>query len=166
MSLDYQTYLGPYFVCKVKKTTQTETYRGCANPECKLHRLRILSADTNKFCSACGRPLGYCGREEEADDIDPNDVSEAVHGRLFNGFGLGITTPEGHRIWLGNMTKDKVGMSFNPTSREQVTNFFPDDVPNQMKDLIRVYAKEFATLKKMYGEENVSVKWGLINQIW
>ena len=34
MSIDYTTYLGPYFECQVKKLIEQEPYRVCNNPDC------------------------------------------------------------------------------------------------------------------------------------
>lgn len=168
MSLAYQTYLGPYFVCKVKQTKRTETYKGCVNPECQLHRRKNYD-ERIKFCAFCGRPMGYCELEVEKDGIAPEDVREAVKERLCLAYGddiYALMKQDGAHIWLGNMRGDGVGRKLDPTEDSVIIDFLPNDIPEQMNQLIKFYSDAFVTLKRLYGADNVGVKWGLINQIW
>lgn len=169
MGLDYTTYLGPYFECKVGKKQITNRYRSCPNPSCPQHKSKGNHTTIN-FCYRCGSAITLVKDEITKDAVVPREVEEKVNNRLGFPSGDGIARlmdQEGIHIWLGNQLNDGIGLRFDPTERGVFKPIADvDEITESIDKLKAFYSKEYKILKEIYGADNVRVGWGLLSFIW
>lgn len=115
-------------------------------------------------------PYFECKRDENKTH-QYEEVEEGVKERIAMIRGTKLYRYMDHKkidIWVGNIIKLEVGLSFDPNEEEIISNVdgVGDNNPvEQIMELCDNYEKELDFLYKVYGKSNVRVRWGLINRI-
>lgn len=160
MSLDYSTYLGPYFECKVGKRKNTLQFKSCPNSQCEKQNKAV--SDVVHFCPSCGTRIAPAqGPEIEIEEVNTWEVSDALRQGLWC-----CGRKEQMHLWRSNRSDRKVGISFDPTEDSFIEAIDPDRRSDELRKFVSLFSEEHKILCQFYGEENVAVRWGLINYIW
>jgi hypothetical protein len=165
MGIDYTTYVGPHVVCKLGKKTVSEKIRSCTNASCEQHK----RAASSKFCSKCGSPIDKVEIPKEVDTVNAHNVrmdllGEALYDVPGDDFHFWMRDNNTH-IWLANRkVPDTRSFSFD---RHEIQNIplTTEIIAAETEKFVNFYEKELFILRQEYGEENVSVVWGLIHYI-
>lgn len=167
MGIDVTTYLGPYFECKVERTTRVSSYRGCPTPGCRLCAKEV--GESTIYCSRCGSGIVTLSKSACVDAIDWDEVREALHDSFYLAMGDDLgrwMRDEGVHIWIENRDiRESGGKSFDPCSH---SIWYVVDAETLTRETIRLHEKckiELEILRKFYGEDNVKIKWGLLSMI-
>jgi hypothetical protein len=166
MGIDYATYLGPYIVCKTEIEDAKATMKSCTNVKCKTYKQERWGA--KKFCDECGQKIGEIEISVKQNKVDTNVLSDELNEAMTVPSGDSfhdLTRDNKIDIWYGNR-QDGIGISFDPKDEVMYEEFESNTIKVQIDDFVKEYAKELEIIKNAYGAENVSVKWGLIHQIW
>jgi hypothetical protein len=155
-------YLGPFFECRNRKADESDMTRGCDSPQCSEHR-RPVYDESVCFCARCGRALGEWASDQPTWQFDWSEVSEAV-GEKLSLAGRSDDDAEVMR-WVPNETRDGEPEGARlEVARGDTTVCTPTDPEAEKRWLSTAFAKEEAVLSGLYGDENVTLNWGLV--IW
>ena len=172
MSTDYHTSVGPFVVCKTHKSTTTDSKRTCSNANCKRYENSVWDMKI-KFCHECGAQILERDYFVPKDSVDKDELHEgALKQRLRppSGDGLRHTMDEKNiHIWLSNVKDNSPDAPLSFNFKYQDSMFCPIEVEiikKQKENFAKQFEAELDILKKAYGEENVSIHWGLIHDLW
>jgi hypothetical protein len=156
MGVDYKVYVGPYIVVHNPPQDSMEEYHSCPNEKCSLHKISV----SNGFCPKCGTTIGTlvrpCQKRIEF------EWWEEFDGRLSEAFPE--YKPDGgddNQYFIPNMDND-VGIHLDAkySGSENVIN--TKTLTSDNKRFIDGKKKEIRKLKKVFGKNNVTVKWGVL----
>jgi hypothetical protein len=154
-SMKVKIYLGPYVRCVHRRSEKVVDVRSCTNERCDLHGRE--ASYRLKFCSECGRPIGYVSKKVP-DRLHPREV---VGGRVSDDVFLVL----GEDVLRKN--EFYLGVSESDARAHRGFHFGDDDVHEDLSDVPRgedvawferSYAEPLAKLRDAY---DVEVRWGL-----
>ncbi len=162
MSLDYHTYIGPYFECVTSQIDKKSSVKSCTGSLCSKYKKPANTA----FCPVCGNAVGEVKITIKTDKVDVDELRESVKERITTPFGCGSSRDFGKNIdlWLPNV--GKIGISFDPTESPKKVDINPNIIQEQLNDLLAKFSYEHEILCEAYGNENVCIKWGLVHQVY
>jgi hypothetical protein len=169
MGISYSTYMGPHVLCKTTKVPSTEKKRTCSRDTCSQYEQTIYDNRT-KFCVQCGSPIADRDIPIQVDNVQIHQVHEELleealcpaHGDSFYSWMKEHNT----HIWLANRhVSGARDFSFDPKEGIQLIPVTPELIATEITQFSDFYEKELVLLRQEYGEENVSVVWGLIHYI-
>ena len=157
MGVSYHVYIGPYIhVSGGKEETIVKVDRLCVKHP-------GIKQDKNKFCSECGTEIINVDREERKtytpSEYFHRNADEDVFDRLWspermdNTFIPNREVPDSIRI-------DSYGGGFPSSLDLSDANHI---MSTQKSWFFQEHKNELNLLTKMFGEENVSVKWGVVS---
>jgi len=156
MGVSYNVYIGPYIeVSGNKEEIIVEVDRLCVkHPGIKQEK--------NKFCSECGSEIVSVDREIRK----TYTPSEYFHGNADDNFFDKIWSPERmDNIFISNrrfpvsVLIDSYDGDFSSVYDLSDSNHL---MSTQKSWFFQEHQEELNLLTKMFGEENVNVKWGLV----
>lgn len=160
MGVYYSTYLGPYIEAKNSREEVTKTRRSCTKRLCILHETSIYDPKV-MFCATCGSPIGETTYEKGEPKVCAWEMAEKHDLSCADTSQIG-TVPDETDIYTGNkVIKPDRCMSWEARS-EKVLEITPQMVADETEKFIKDYATSIVALKKAYGEDNVTVKWGVV----
>lgn len=172
MSIDYSTYLGPYAACKTHKVDETKKKRTCSNTACEQYEREVWDKKT-QFCSTCGAAINDREYVVPVDNVNASDIRESLLREV-------LVTPSGDsmwkwmrdnnlHIWISNLSKipgQDRKFSFDPRHEEQyIPSITPEMIAAELERFNDRFEKEIQLLRQEYGEENVTILWGLVHYI-
>lgn len=171
MGIDYTTNLGPYVECKTEMVDIEKTIRACTSWKCGLYEHRVSDTDT-QFCIRCGSPIGLVPHIEKINKVDTEDVIDEMDDALMipggddfynwsEKYAVDLWLPNGYR------PNEKVRIfSFDPMESIQYAEITHEMIDVEITEFNNQYSKSLDILRKHYGSEKVTVKWGLIHTIY
>jgi len=161
MSIDYSVYFGAYFECKTKKLPKKTFFNGCNTPNCKEFHKEVYD---NKYCPKCGSPTTDIEKITNVAAIFPyDDVMMPTKERITEAWGTKESLTDGtilHR-YISNMQQGL--LYFDPKQEDSFVEEVPiEKISNNISTLEKEHQNELSHLRKVYGTENVMIKWGLI----
>ena len=95
-------------------------------------------------------------------DLDPCIVNEDLVP-----YRLDATNAKGYDIWVSNITcKGARDFSFRPKDDgEQYDEISSNMIQEEINEFLSQFKDAVGILTKLYGKENVEVKWGVIHEI-
>jgi len=178
MGIDYHASIGPYVICKItKKLADRPVDHGCHNEKCDLQGVEVNKK--HKFCSDCGFNLGKTTTSFDEDSVDHWDMSEKIKEALYIIMGDSASDyMKKHKIhiWAANCDYKPSKEREKELNTEQSSHFSCDvlttnfeiveisarSIEIDLEAFEEKFTKEIGILKKSYGEENVTIKWGFI----
>lgn len=142
-------YTGPYVACQNTDKNSYHTERKCQTEGCVRQGER---GGSDKFCGSCGRertvsqvPITTCRVSDSGRD-------SFARGRLTNRIVRNLTVNQ-NTFYPDQSTGEIWG---------GITDLSHGNIQEDMRCFTDQYAQEVATLREMYGPENVEVRWGVI----
>lgn len=167
MGMKLHYYIGPYLTCGLKNNKKIPHKRklnsSCFNKNCKEYCRYIFT----KFCSGCGGAVTEGYEETFKDSIDINKVEEQVDGNLSSFLSVGgqcecsYAKDNNLHIWTANLNVDAIDEDFNEDDHEYMPTVDGEMIEKHKNAFIKQFEKEIATIKKVYGEDQVEVDWGI-----
>lgn len=168
MSIDTTVFMGPFVACSTKKAEQTEQIRTCSNEHCTNYTNKYWDT-SNKFCSLCGSEIKLRDVTKIVDNVDPYELRMAIDENLYNVPGDSFSSwskKNDVQVWLPNKTiPESRKFSFDP-DHEDYPPMIPvssEMIAMEMMQFSDFFHNEIELLRKSYGYENVTVRWGLIH---
>lgn len=156
MSCNYSIYIGPYIKVQDKGTMKQKTYNGCINNVCKAWK----DANAHPYCPHCGRQTDTIIVDYTAPaDHDPEDETNGYFRRI---------RLESDKNDIFYIISDDVsfGQLIDPECEPCASVFDSNKVASILTDFQKTYSGYIMLVKRIYGEQNVTVLFGVINWIW
>ncbi len=168
MGTDYTVHAGPYVVCKNEKAEAVLTRRSCTSKKCPEHKKEYHNPKA-KFCADCGSPIGDVEYKQNVLKIDQYELYEELDEALISPMGDYYhywRKKNNIDIWVSNLRNKGREWSFDPHS----TEFFAQEITLNLMQLeiiefVEQFKEQLKILRKHYGENNVEVKWGIMNVV-
>jgi len=157
--IGHSVHLGPYIKIKLLKNETTKDKISCQNTECKVFDLEKYKPD--KFCS-------ICGKEYETTQIPYTDMmnfSKWVYGSSHNRKKYGNTFMHRTGSKFDFIMSNKMEMHGRKLRLEDITgdiDLINMDKIKELNEFRKKYAKPIESMKLFFGEENVSIHWGIV----
>ena len=162
MGIDYNVYIGPYIKCVNSRADITEQWPGC--PRCKYDF-------SGKFCTRCGTEKGTFEKTTNRAVVDEEDVMNAFSAAGMEFYDelchLDIDAEEDDEEaedadhYTSNQ-QDGPGVSFDPKSDYGIIADHVDAAADKTA-MEEHCGKHLAILRQVYGEDKVTVEWGVIS---
>jgi hypothetical protein len=169
MGVDYTTHIGPFVECHTFKKDSVEKYRGCDNRICGEYHERVYNEII--FCSRCGSKIEEVSIPKKENKISIQEVIEEMDENLMPPFGdymCDWMAENDIDLWLPNKGRPDKGarkFSFDPHDGIQFAVMNEKMIWGEISEFTNQFRKELSVLRRHYGVENVTVKWGLIHMI-
>lgn len=156
MGVSYHVYIGPYIhVSGGKEETIVKVDRLCVkHPGIKQEK--------NKFCSECGTEIINVDREERKtytpSEYFHRNADEDVFERIWSPENMNNTFMSGRRV-PDSINIDSYGGDFPSAYDLSDANC----IMSQVSWFFQEHKEDICLLRKMFGEENVSIKWGVVS---
>lgn len=172
MGIDYTTHLGPFVECKTRKVSKpgsqgTTTIRSCTDAACSNYE----KFNKAKHCHECGSKIDNITIPTKLNKVSTCDVTDEIKESLTLPGGDGFYQWSRHKnidLWLPNNHRPhKKARSFSFDSKDdiQYVEITPELMGEEISEFIDQYSGAISILRKHYGLENVTIKWGLIHII-
>lgn len=167
MGYSYRTYIGPHVVCKVEIMDKPRFVPVCTNDQCVAFKRTDRTWD-GRFCSYCGMQIGNIAVVEKEPAIDADDFSyDRLSERLVPPGGdarFNYVREHGIEIYMPNIDVPEIERDMHLESREPFGHMLipADTINKEVISFIRFFFDDLALLRDAYGERNVEVKWGII----
>jgi hypothetical protein len=167
MGTDYTTNLGPYVECRTGKVEKTLTKNACINKKCDTYG----KERSTPFCEKCGGKIDEFTYKTQGSKVDAWEVAEKLNEKLTSPMGDYIRQWEKKNnidLWVSNIRRKGKNrpFSFDPTEAVEALEITPALMADEISEFTDQFRGEISILRKEYGLENVTVKWGLINTIY
>jgi len=153
MSVQYHSYVGPYIKVNNPEKESTEKYHGCPKRTCGKYRHRI----SDQFCANCGTKIELvevpCKSRIKFDVYEEFDENLAEIGSHYC-----ITDTE---IFISNKETLGAGRILDCESCTEIP-FDESVIGTETRKMENDFSKEITRLKEVFGEQNVSVLWGVV----
>lgn len=169
MSIDLTTYLGPYVLCKTHKVEEVRKKRACSNTACSKYESEVWDKST-QFCPSCGS--GILEREYTVTvaNVNRNEVQcDLLREALVVPAGdemWQMMKDQDFHIWIsnyGNIAPRR--FSNNPREGSHFSPITPEIMVSESDAFYARFEKEIQILRQEYGEENVSLGWGMVHYV-
>ena len=158
MSIDYYAHVGPYIKIHNPKRHSTEEYHSCPNEKCSNHVKQM----SEKFCPKCGTEIKLVAFPVEAPlDVDFYGKFEE---KLCEAFGDYKPHNCDDYVFLIGNTKTSSGASLDIDSGYE-HEVKETDPATELEKFKTMFAKEIDTLKEIFGEKAIEVKWGILGWV-
>lgn len=156
MSVDYNTYVGPYIKVHNPMKDSIEKYHTCTNKKCRNFEKEISS----EYCSECGKKIKLTSRScYKRIDFDEGEECE---GRIAE--ALSEFKPDelkDHQFYIPNIGKIGLHLDANYTSVNPLEYQKPLMEVNHFQ---MSFSKPISRLKEVFGKNAVFIEWGVL--VW
>jgi hypothetical protein len=157
MGVDYNVVLGPYIQCTNTPQETEREKRTCPNKKCKMHGREFFDKDT-KFCQECGKPIEKIKIKEMGEKVEAWEIAEKLKLSTISGeFKL----PKNTDLFIGNK-RDHLRKTLFDAHDEQLLEVSAEMIATELATFADDYSAAIAKLRELYGADNVTLKWGLI----
>lgn len=159
MSTDYKTYIGPYIEVYNPLQTKINDFYGCINKTCKS----CGTPQSYKFCPECGNEIQLIenhikGRIEfDIHDETKDTLSEMLCGDK-------PVKISDYRFFIPNDYKAP-GIIYDNKYDPFAYSVNEIIIKSDDADVSARYSGELLRLKEVFGEANVTIKWGVLGDI-
>lgn len=164
-------YAGPYLQCFLPKESYFKEQIRCKNEKCKLYdKLNVFFKSTyGKFCNHCGKKFDIV----KIQDYKVGKIDYVKFARMLK--KKGIKTIRLDRYYSYPDDYDIFCASFSETEHskfwgESKTIVFDEKEFGKTQEEKEWFGQQFSTeieiLKKLYGEDKVLLKWGVVQNIF
>lgn len=165
MSIAYETYVGPYARCVIAMVPVTSVRTACVNAVCPNHEREKDGA----FCQLCGSATGDVAYTELDESVDQWAVSEALGERL--------TTPGGDaecewrrtelaHLWMPNVSTPWRDGHLESREAFALIGIGETQIGDEIAAFRDFFAPELTILREHYGDQAVTVQWGIIQHYY
>ncbi len=159
MTIDYSVYLGPYLECEYIIVEAWGFHKVCVNIFC--YRCNDVVTPVDRFCYACGEPLGSISKTIKKLSVDSWNVEDEIDCALHTVSTECIKLDKPLHFWIPNLHRGAQRKFWvNPISEQLVAEIDHEMVLSEKLWLIDAFRKEIAILQKWY--KQCKIKWGLI----
>lgn len=157
MGVSYYIYIGPYVEVYNPLKPIDQEYHSCPSKGCSNHTKPI----SDGYCPKCGTKIGRLIRK----------VNERIHFDVYREFGDGtlrdVHNDFGENNYMRFLDNAHRGLHHLHIDAEyDSVNDFTDKNPSEVVDEYKkLRSKEIARLQEVFGNDNVTVKWGVINYV-
>lgn len=150
MSMQDYIHIGVFVECVNLKVEKFSEIKSCGNQACGNY----LKMSLDMFCRWCGTPIGVHHVSASAEQVDKWEVSSQIDEAL----SCCIVEGSVNDIWIPNHgggveidTENVSALELSPHMRSLHLDTFGT-----------LYADALAGLIRAYGEDSVTVKWGVV----
>ena len=147
-------HLGPIIRCENKLTDTVKKIKTCSNKDCKNHG----KIKDQMFCEICATRIDSVVIPISEKLVDHWAVSEILEEALYH-----LDNPlQGPLVdyWAPNVPRNNPrNFSLNFNDHLNITSMNPQQEETWIKE---AFAKEIQILKNVYGQNNVTVQWGMV----
>ncbi len=164
MSIDYETYIGPYARCAVDRADVPEPYVGCSNDAC----VNAAKSVSSPFCPVCGAKVTTRTRLVPGFAVDAWDVRERISDRLSPPSGDGYyfwTEKQGIHLWLANQHMPGRDFSLESRADFSIAAITPADIEREIAAFAEFFAADLDVLRAVYSGA-VSLHWGIVQHYY
>lgn len=148
-------HFGPMLRCENQPDIKHSSITSCSNEKCSQHGL----AKKNQFCDICGHTVSSISINKTETKIDRWQLSEDIQEALYH-----LSNPLAGPLvdfWAPNLQRGSVRtFSLNRYDHVLDINLNPEE---EKEWFLKNFSKEIQTLKDRYGEDKVSVVWGMVS---
>ncbi len=166
MSIDYNTYVGPYVRAVFQMEPSTQIDHACTNVDCKNHTRSYM---TNAFCEFCGSPIGDIVRTTIKPSVDGWELTEEINERLTIAHGdAALEWSEQNRVHLWKANYKYGGRNSHLDSHEDfhLEEITPAMITDDVARFTAFFEDAIDTLRARYGEDAISIHWGIIQDYY
>ena len=172
MSVNHYTYLGPFFECVCPIVDKEQKSNACSNKLCKYHKANTYII--SKFCTECGSPVDkqtFIVKGPKVNSFALYDLLEENLSLANGNYGPynKTDTSETH-LWIPNINPKNPKLPQGYKSRRfyhdegdvKYTAFDKETISLEIDYLGMNHEKSQKILQEQYSNENVNIRWGLI----
>lgn len=150
MSVSYKVYIGPYIEVRVPKTDKV---KACPASDCKLYGKKSWQ----RFCPECGSKVEMVSVLPK--EISDFDMYNETNGSLTEVI-LEDLNPGDVRYFIPNI----VGYGLvRELFENTVSEILVSDIVSNLDAFLKSFAKPLEKIFRVFGKENVIVKWGVVS---
>jgi hypothetical protein len=153
MGIDYNVYVGPYIKVYNPLKDSVEKYHSCVNAKCSNHKEEVSS----EYCCDCGKKIKLVERScqiridfDSWDECD-GDILEAMFGR---------SPDEDYQFFIPNT--GEIGLDLNVERETSVNEIDVGKPKMDINNFQLQFKKHINHIKKVFGNTNVSIQWGVL----
>ena len=148
MSVDYNKMVGAYAKVYNPLTEKESFIYACVNEKC-VDKGKKCSSD---FCPRCGKEISK--KKVMIYERIEFDCEEALNDKMYR-----VMKDDEYYYYISNISADNDGFLEEDAFENEIT---PEQITSGLAKLNKNRSKEISKLKKVFGEENVKVKWGVL----
>ena len=158
MGVSYYTYVGPYVKVYNPEKASKKEYHSCPNHGCSNNKKPMSDA----YCSKCGTKIERLTFYiQDRTRFDAN--SEFADGTLRDVYS--DFDDHNYMHFVDDGQRDLLHLLMNINNGDFVSDLTDKNPATEVEEFKEIRRKEIARLKEVFGEENVSVRWGVINYV-
>ena len=162
MSVDYEVYFGPYVEVTTKMVETKATVHACSNPNCGNFQ---RTTSQGPYCSKCGQEITGCEVDEmtsqpDIDQFIEDDEFCTVLMPVVNDCTDHLNRTQNLWVFTPNQI-DAPGTLFYVKEESGYRDVHPGAMDADTDYLEAL--PETQRLREYFGDENVRVKWGVLN---
>jgi hypothetical protein len=157
MGVDYHVHFGPFVRVFNPKQPASESITACFNSQCTEFRKVAFS----KFCAFCGNPIskGDVPKMERVKFDYYEELEECLVPSIYY-------KPEGLDEYEFLIPNKNFGIS-RPTFLDArcdstVVGLSPSEIEEELTHFRTTFSKQIEILEKAFGQDKISIKWGMI----
>lgn len=161
MSINYQTYVGPYVRCVVGTKEAQRLHVTCPNAGCVNYGTDVRTP----FCDRCGAKIASLPETYIDDAVDQGDLRDAIGERLINPSGDGYyfwRQVQHIHLWVPNISMPGRDPRLEEREDFALVEITPALIEEERAQFEAFFAAELAAFRKAYGEAAVTIHWGVI----
>lgn len=170
MGIRLSLHVGPYAECTFTLQDGVVAHWGCDNSSCHAFRRgRWSSHNKPRFCQDCGCEMRLYHASAQVESVSAHSVAEELGDKLFLAPSANLRLPAAgmKHVYLPNR---KLACwdapEFNADTEEAYAfEITPRHITRQTEAFMEQFARELSVLKLRYGDDEVAVRWGLV-QYW
>ena len=149
-------HLGPYMLVSKQKIKKEEVRLVCVNSDCSQFEIEMKSP----FCQQCGQKARHKTFEIEAEKNIHEILSEQFEDELVCAHEGGCEISEEYDVLLPNVHVPD-GLKTNEYGAN-VLAIEPDRMERELDWFKKEYIELIRVIMKEYGEQSITIKWGLV----
>lgn len=153
MGINYNTFVGPYIEVYNPMKDTVEEYHTCPNKKCKNHGAYIGDG----YCSKCGRSIERQTRPSK-NKIEFDCYEELESNSLYE--VLTEYKPDG-KIDCQYFIDGSIGISMDGY-HSNVSEISSESIVEQLDKINKKLKNDICKLQKVFGKDNVKIKWGVL----
>lgn len=157
MGVDITTYVGPYIEVYNPETPSTEEYYSCTNSKCKQHKRGLSS----KFCPDCGKSVGIIKIPSKEKINIWEFIDEKLEGTL-QPVMTEYKPNKNYEFLVPNEEILKRDTTFDAKQETYIVEIDSSQISEEAFKMCNKFRKEIDILKEKFGNDSVTIKWGVI----
>lgn len=154
MGIDYNTFVGPYIEVYNPEKDTTVKFPTCRNVNCVQHGTELSGI----YCSRCGKLIDLATRiSKERIEFDwYTSLGEK------NICGITVENKSDNEYFISN--KNDIAGIYMDGRYPSVEEIEIKNIQIQIKNFKKMASVEIKKLEKIFGKDNVKIKWGVL--VW